>query len=168
MGIAAIMGIVMDEGFLHLVGIFLISGVKFLVGLGWAIAFVENDWIGFFVASMGGIFGSFIWIFMGHWIQSKWIQFQRDRFEKKTIASGLERGEFVVKKFSKKNRKLVKLKRWGGVYLLVFLAPLIISIPVGCLILSTMESNRFRILGLMSISVLMWGVFVYTIVPLFS
>lgn len=158
------MGIVMDEGFLHLVGIFLISGVKFLVGLGWAIAFVESDWLGFTVASMGGIFGSFIWIFMGHWIQTRWIQFQRERFEKKSLASGLDRGEFAVKKFSKKNRKLVKLKRWGGVYLLVFLAPLIISIPVGCLILSTMESNRYRILLLMSISVLFWGTGMYLIV----
>ena len=158
------MGIVMDEGFLHLVGIFLISGVKFLVGLGWAIAFVESDWLGFTVASMGGIFGSFIWIFMGHWIQTRWIQFQRERFEKKSLASGLDRGEFAVKKFSKKNRKLVKLKRWGGVYLLVFLAPLIISIPVGCLILTTMESNRYRILLLMSISVLFWGTGMYLIV----
>ena len=166
MGIAAIMGIVMDEGFLHLVGIFLISGVKFLVGLGWAIAFVESDWLGFTVASMGGIFGSFIWIFMGHWIQTRWIQFQRERFEKKSLASGLDRGEFAVKKFSKKNRKLVKLKRWGGVYLLVFLAPLIISIPVGCLILSTMESNRYRILLLMSISVLFWGTGMYLIAAL--
>lgn len=160
------MGIVMDEGFLHLVGIFLISGVKFLVGLGWAIAFVESDWLGFTVASMGGIFGSFIWIFMGHWIQTRWIQFQRERFEKKSLASGLDRGEFAVKKFSKKNRKLVKLKRWGGVYLLVFLAPLIISIPVGCLILSTMESNRYRILLLMSISVLFWGTGMYLIAAL--
>ena len=158
------MGIVMDEGFLHLVGIFLISGVKFLVGLGWAIAFVESDWLGFTVASMGGIFGSFIWIFMGHWIQTRWIQFQRERFEKKSLAAGLDRGEFAVKKFSKKNRKLVKLKRWGGVYLLVFLAPLIISIPVGCLILTTMESNRYRILLLMSISVLFWGTGMYLIV----
>ena len=160
------MGIVMDEGFLHLVGIFLISGVKFLVGLGWAIAFVESDWLGFTVASMGGIFGSFIWIFMGHWIQTRWIQFQRERFEKKSLASGLDRGEFAVKKFSKKNRKLVKLKRWGGVYLLVFLAPLIISIPVGCLILTTMESNRYRILLLMSISVLFWGTGMYLIAAL--
>ena len=166
MGIAAIMGIVMDEGFLHLVGIFLISGVKFLVGLGWAIAFVESDWLGFTVASMGGIFGSFIWIFMGHWIQTRWIQFQRERFEKKSLAAGLYRGEFALKKFSKKNRKLVKLKRWGGVYLLVFLAPLIISIPVGCLILSTMESNRYRILLLMSISVLFWGTGMYLIAAL--
>jgi membrane protein YqaA with SNARE-associated domain len=166
MGIAAIMGIVMDEGFLHLVGIFLISGVKFLVGLGWAIAFVESDWLGFTVASMGGIFGSFIWIFMGHWIQTRWIQFQRERFEKKSLAAGLDRGEFALKKFSKKNRKLVKLKRWGGVYLLVFLAPLIISIPVGCLILSTMESNRYRILLLMSISVLLWGTGMYLIAAL--
>ena len=160
------MGIVMDEGFLHLVGIFLISGVKFLVGLGWAIAFVESDWLGFTVASMGGIFGSFIWIFMGHWIQTRWIQFQRERFEKKSLAAGLDRGEFALKKFSKKNRKLVKLKRWGGVYLLVFLAPLIISIPVGCLILSTMESNRYRILLLMSISVLLWGTGMYLIAAL--
>ncbi len=160
------MGIVMDEGFLHLVGIFLISGVKFLVGLGWAIAFVESDWLGFTVASMGGIFGSFIWIFMGHWIQTRWIQFQRERFEKKSLAAGLYRGEFALKKFSKKNRKLVKLKRWGGVYLLVFLAPLIISIPVGCLILSTMESNRYRILLLMSISVLFWGTGMYLIAAL--
>ena len=166
MGIAAIMGIVMDEGFFHLVGIFLISGVKFLVGLGWAIAFVESDWLGFTVASMGGIFGSFIWIFMGHWIQTRWIQFQRERFEKKSLAAGLDRGEFALKKFSKKNRKLVKLKRWGGVYLLVFLAPLIISIPVGCLILSTMESNRYRILLLMSISVLFWGTGMYLIAAL--
>lgn len=153
--------IVTDEGFIHLVGIFLISGVKFLIGLGWAIAFVESDLMGYFVSVLGGIFGSFVWIFMGHWIQSQWIAYQRKRADEKARAMGLAESNFSVKKFSKKNRNLVKLKRWGGVYLLVFLAPLIISIPVGCLILATMESNRYRILGLMSVSVALWGVLIY-------
>lgn len=166
---AMVMNILMiDESFLHLVGIFLISGVKFLVGLGWSIAFIENAYTGLFVAVLGGIFGSFIWIFMGHWIQSEWIKRAQRRHVASARAKGNEMAAFVVKKFSKKNRWLVKIKRKGGVYLLVFLAPLIISIPVGCLILSSMESNRFRILGLMSLSVLLWGLFFYAVVPLFS
>ena len=63
-----ILGVLTDEGFLHLVGIFLLSGVKFLLGLMWAIAFVENDLLGLIISVFGGIFGSFIWIFLGHWI----------------------------------------------------------------------------------------------------
>lgn len=146
-----ILGILIDEGFLHLVGIFLLSGVKFLLGLMWAIAFVENDLLGLTISVFGGIFGSFIWIFLGHWIQEKWIQFRQNR-------SGVHSS---VKRFSKKNRWIVKIKRSGGVYLLVFLAPIIISIPVGCLVLTSMESNRFRLLLLMSVSVFLWGIAIY-------
>jgi hypothetical protein len=153
----AILGVLTDEGFLHLVGIFLLSGVKFLGGLIWAIAFIENDLIGWFVSALGGIFGSFIWIFLGHWIQDKWIQFS---------ASG-NKNRASVKRFSKKNRWLVRIKQKGGVYLLVFLAPLIISIPVGCLILTSMESNRYRLLMLMTISVLLWGTAMYCLYPYF-
>jgi hypothetical protein len=113
--------------------------------------------IGWFVSALGGIFGSFIWIFLGHWIQDKWIQFS---------ASG-NKNRASVKRFSKKNRWLVRIKQKGGVYLLVFLAPLIISIPVGCLILTSMESNRYRLLMLMTISVLLWGTAMYCLYPFF-
>lgn len=146
-----ILGVLTDEGFLHLVGIFLLSGVKFLGGLIWAIAFVENDLLGWFISALGGIFGSFIWIFLGHWIQARWLRFQRSR-------GGVDH---PLKKFSKKNRLIVLAKRKGGVYLLVFLAPIIISIPVGCLVLTTMESNRFRLMFLMTVSVLLWGTGIY-------
>jgi hypothetical protein len=152
----AIFSVMLDDGFLHLLGIFLLSGVKFLGGLIWAIAFIENDLLGWFVSALGGIFGSFVWIFLGHWIQQKWVQFSTSK--NKTGAP--------AKRFIKKNRWLVKVKQKGGVYLLVFLAPLIISIPVGCLILTTMESNRYRILLLMSISVLLWGTGMYLIAAL--
>jgi len=61
----AILSVMLDDGFLHLLGIFLLSGVKFLGGLIWAIAFIENDLLGWFVSALGGIFGSFVWIFFG-------------------------------------------------------------------------------------------------------
>ena len=69
----AIFSVMLDDGFLHLLGIFLLSGVKFLGGLIWAIAFIENDLLGWFVSALGGIFGSFVWIFLGHWSQEKWV-----------------------------------------------------------------------------------------------
>ncbi|MBM3937492.1 MAG: hypothetical protein FJ333_02400 [Sphingomonadales bacterium] len=147
----ALLGIVIDEGFLHLVGIFLLSGVKFLFGLMWAIAFAENDFLGLFISVVGGVFGSFIWIFLGHWILEKWVIFTQKR-------GG---GNGPVKRFSRKNRFIVRVKRFGGVYLLVLLAPIIISIPVGCLVLTTIESNRFRLLILMTASVILWGIAIY-------
>lgn len=142
-----------DEGFLHLVGIFLLSGVKFLGGLIWAIAAIQSDVLGWFVAILGGIFGSFIWIFLGHWIQDKWRNFQR------------QWGKPPPRRFNGKNRFLIWLKKKGGIYLLVLLSPLIISIPVGCLILSSMDSNRYRLLFLMSVSVLIWGTLSYLVYP---
>lgn len=147
----ALLGIVIDEGFLHLVGIFLLSGVKFLLGLIWAIAFVENDFLGLFISVVGGVFGSFIWIFLGHWILAKWVVFRQNR-------GGLNG---PIKRFSRKNRFIVRVKRYGGVYFLVFLAPIIISIPVGCLVLTTMESNRFRLLMMMTASVILWGIAIF-------
>lgn len=151
----AILSVITDEGFLHLVGIFLLSGLKFLGGLIWAIAFIDNDYLGWFVSILGGVFGSFIWIFLGHWIQSQWLKFQ--------VSRGGSSPQ--VKRFNKKNRLIVKVKRLGGVYLLVFLAPIIISIPVGCLVLTTMESNRYRLMTLMTISVILWGTAFYALAP---
>lgn len=106
--------------------------------------------------SIGWYFRQFCLDLLGHWIQQKWVEFSTSKNKSGTPA----------KRFSKKNRWLVKVKQKGGVYLLVFLAPIIISIPVGCLILTSMESNRYRILLLMSISVLMWGTGMYLVAAL--
>ena len=128
------------------ISIFLWSSSKFLVGTGMALAFL-SPLEGMFWCIIGGMSGCFIWIFGGNKLQSLWATY---------ISKG-KKG----KVFSRKNRFLVKLRAKGGLWLVAFLTPLILSIPVGCLFANTFESNPYRVFRIQSLSVVFWSVFIF-------
>ena len=131
----------MSSWFLR-ISIFLWSSSKFLVGTGMALAFL-SPLEGVFWCAIGGVSGCFVWIFGG----GKLIEFW-----KKYVRKG-KRGRV----FSRNNRFLVKLRLKGGLWLVAFLTPLILSIPAGCLFATTFESNKYKVLRIQSISVLFWS-----------
>jgi hypothetical protein len=131
----------MSSWFLR-ISIFLWSSSKFLVGTGMALAFL-SPLEGVFWCAIGGVSGCFVWIFGG----GKLIEFW-----KKYVRKG-KKGRV----FSRNNRFLVKLRLKGGLWLVAFLTPLILSIPAGCLFATTFESNKYKVLRIQAISVLFWS-----------
>jgi hypothetical protein len=110
------------------------SSSKFLVGTGMALAFLPP---------LEGL----VWIFAGNGLQRLWSKYV-GKDKKKVV-------------FSKKNRFLVKIRSRGGLWLVAFLTPLILSIPVGCLFANTLDSNPYRVLRIQALSVLFWSLVIF-------
>ncbi len=133
--------------------VIILSTFKYILGVLALLSTPQsNPLIDFCATSFGGILGVSIWIFLGSIIQKIFIRFSVILRQKRNPT-----GSINPKKFSKKNRILVKIKRWGGVPVLAFLSPYLLSLPIGCFICIAMESNRWRVFGYMVLSILFWG-----------
>jgi hypothetical protein len=59
--------------------------------------------------------------------------------------------------FTKANRLLVKIKKYGGMWGIAFITPLFLSFPVGCFILIRYFSNKLKIQFALIVSVVFWA-----------
>jgi len=131
------------------VTIVLLSAVKYALGVGTALASVDAI-TGFFLTSLGGILGAIVFVFGGGFLEL-WV-FRHFRSKNK-----------IKKIFTKKNRILVQMRKRGGLILIALISPIFISIPVGSLVAASFIKNKLKIVIYLSISVLIWGVFIFMI-----
>ncbi len=131
------------------IAIVLISIVKYAVGVGTALAAVDSK-TGFILTSIGGILGAVIFVFGGGFLEQWLFRHFRSKTKKKLV-------------FSRKNRFLVQLRKRGGLIVIALISPIFISIPVGSLVAASFIKNKLKIVIYLSISVLMWGVFIFMI-----
>ena len=61
------------------------------------------------------------------------------------------------KKFSWKNRQLVRIRRKWGIWGISLLAPILLGIPVGVILCLTLTTDKMKIIKPMIISVLLWS-----------
>ena len=96
---------------------------------------------------IGGILGIVLFTQLGVDIE-KWIA---KRFSRK------------FKKFSWKNRMLVKLRRRWGLWGIALLTPIIIGIPIGVLLSIPLTTDKMKIIKPMVVSVIFWTSLFYFI-----
>lgn len=144
-----------DPEFLWLVGVFFMCFVKYAIAAGMALAHFANPTWGYVITTIGGIAAAFFWIFFGNWAQSKIVQYHL-WVKRKNGKTTLDH----PKRFSKKNRWLVKIKKNGGLPILCFISP-VIGVAPGCLIAVGLESDRFKIWLYMSVSIAFWGLIIF-------
>lgn len=145
-----------DPEFLWLLGVFFMCFVKYAIAAGMALAHFANPTWGYVIATIGGIAAAFFWIFFGNWAQSKIVQYH--------LGGKRKNGKTTLdhpKRFSKKNRWLVKIKKNGGLPILCFISPISIGLAPGCLIAVGLESDRFKIWLYMSVSIAFWGLIIF-------
>jgi hypothetical protein len=130
---------------------FLLSSVKYALGVAWCMARFDNHYLSFFVTLLGGATGVVVFTYFGHVIQAWWAKFRKKK-----------------KVFSKTNRRLVWLRNYGGLGIVALLSPIIISIPGGCLLASTFVHSRKKILLYMFASLLLWSVAIFGALELFK
>lgn len=126
------------------IGGFLWASVKFLFGAAWCLGSISSPFWGFIICISGATTGILVFTFWGMMI-NRWIS---SRFKKGSH-------------FNKRNRYLVKLKNSGGLPMVAFLTPVLLSIPLGCIAASTFEHHRGRIVAYMMAAVLFWGTLVF-------
>ena len=155
-GITILMTSWIDPEFLLLLGVFFMCFVKYVFAAVMALEYFANPTWGYVITTIGGIAAAFFWIFFGNWAQSKIVQYHL-WVKRKNGKTTLDH----PKRFSKKNRWLVKIKKNGGLPILCFISPILIGVAPGCLIAVGLESDRFKIWLYMSASVAFWGIIIF-------
>lgn len=124
---------------------FLWSPFKFMFGV--ATAFLTpglNPWLGLAITSGGAMLGVLVYVYAGEWLLEKWLSRKKQR-----------------QIFSKTSRRLVRIRKSGGLWGVALLTPVLLSIPVGCILAITMEHHRMRIVRMMLVSILAWGILIF-------
>jgi len=131
---------------------FLWSPFKYLFGVA-SIFLTEgiSPIVGFLITLSGSMLGVFIYVYAGEWVIEKLAAKNKNK-----------------KVFSKSTRRLVKIKRSGGLVGIAILTPVLLSIPIGCFLAVTMEHHRFRIIRMMFYSIVSWGILVFGLKAFFG
>lgn len=128
-----------------------LSIIKYLIGVTFALKWL-NPIEGFLSTTIGSGISVLIYVYGGteltRFFRERKIRRQGDKYKKPLI-------------FTKKNRFLVKIRKNGGLPLVAFLSPVVISLTVGCLLAITFIHNRPKIVTYMIISIFIWGIMIF-------
>ena len=169
--------------FIKILLIILLSSVKFVAGPPFAYFDDRYDFTFFetvLYCVLGGMLGVWVFTFFSIEIQLtiSWIKRQLKKAVKKpqlfseprSTEGDIEITYLIVddkdqkkKVFTSQSRKFVRLWKKYGLIGVSFLTPVIISIPVGTIILNAFEDNKQKIFLYMFFSILFWAVLLTTI-----
>jgi len=128
-----------------------LSIIKYLIGVTFALKWL-NPVEGFLSTTIGSSIAVLIYVYGGteltRFFRERKIRRQGDKYKKPLV-------------FTKKNRFLVKIRKNGGLPLVAFLSPVVISLTVGCLLAITFIHNRPKIVTYMIISIFIWGIMIF-------
>ena len=99
----------------------------------------------------GGIIGIIVFTYLGTKLSAWMVKTWPEKFGRK---------------FTKRNRRLVRIKKNFGLGGIAFLTPILLSIPVGILFSLSISNNRRKILWSMIASCVFWGLVLF--VPYFA
>jgi hypothetical protein len=139
--------------FFKLFSIFLMAMVKYFYSPFYAFATGESFWISYITIALGGIasFSFFYYISTFIVISTRFIKPVMDRIiPEKTAANYREKRELKKsrrKKFTKRNRLMMKMKK-SGMWLIILTTPVLLSLPVGAFLLNKYFShNKLAYIG---------------------
>lgn len=122
---------------------FLLSGVKYVFGAIMCLGTFHSPIVGYLVCNAGAFCGIVLYTYGESWLDEH--VFRKYFFKK-------------GHKFNKRNRMLVRIKHSGGLPLVALLTPVILTLPVGCVLATTFIHNRKKIVLYMMVSSLIWGI----------
>lgn len=137
----------MSAEVLRAISIFFLSATKLLWAPGAAVASGLTFWETILITSTGGMAGIVFFYYFGHVV---FVAF--DNWKAKRRKKVVER-----KVFTRKNRRVVKVKAKFGIIGLTFLTPCIISIPIGCVIAAKFYFDNRLTLPLLLIFTVVWS-----------
>lgn len=109
---------------------------------------IAGSWLMLLLTLIGGISGVVIFTQIGYDIERFFVK----KFPRK------------FKKFSWKNRLLVKLRRKGGIWGVAILTPIFLGIPVGVALCLTLTTDKLKIIKPMIVSIIGWSLIFLTLV----
>lgn len=140
----------MEQDWLSLILLGLVAMVKF--GVFVPITIVSHGF-GFVEALIFGMIsgtaGILVFMFLSELLLSIWHRFAR--------AMGWRKSKRPKKVFSKKNRRLVRIKSRFGLPGIAFLTPVLLSIPVGTFLATRYFKNKKKVFLYLELGLLIWS-----------
>jgi hypothetical protein len=134
------------ELIIKMLTVILWSGFKFVVGIATAVALGFTNFETFFLSIGGGMVGVVFYLYLWDSI----IKLVRHYFPKKPKAV----------KFSPLKRKLVVFIKRYEVYGIALLTPVLFSMPIGTILASAIEPNKWRIKIIMLGALCFWALII--------
>jgi len=155
------------EYLLKLLSVFLVASVKYFWATPYSFGLKLNEWETIFLMEMGGILGFlFFYFFFGFVFKELkllWpvvyhftpvlfkVRFELWRKQRKLKL-------VLARKFTLKNKLIVLLRKRYGMWGLVILSPVLLSIPVGALLGNKYFKQNNHFIPYMILSIVIWGV----------
>ena len=155
------------EYILKLLTVFLIASVKYFWATPYSFGMKLNEWETIFFMEAGGILGFlFFYYFFGFLFKELkllWpivyhftpvlfkVRFEMWRKRRKIQLLN-------AKKFTKRNKLIVRMRKRYGMWGLVVLSPIVLSIPVGALLGNKYFRHDHHFIPYMLLSIVIWGI----------
>lgn len=151
---------------IKLIQVLIISGIKFLFAPLLSVGYGFNYLQTVIFTTVGGILGIFFFYYL-----SKWLIRQYQKYCPQVIGyfGGKEATirwmkENECKKqnrkvFTRRNKTIINVRNKYGLLGIVLLTPVLLSIPIGAFLAQKYYSKKSNILFYMSLSVVMWSLF---------
>jgi hypothetical protein len=155
------------EHVLKILNIVFLASIKYFWAPPYALVFDLGVWETLLALEVGGIAGYLFFFYASHFVFKQlsaagdrlylftpvkvkffvdgWRERQRAKREKRKI-------------FTRRNKLIVKLRRRSGMWGIIILTPVLLSIPVGAVLGNKYYSNRKTFLPLMIVSIFLWGI----------
>ena len=156
-----------------LIQVVIVSGIKFLfaplISVGYGFNYLQTV----LFTTAGGILGILFFYFFSKWIIKQYGKYYPIVF---SYFSGVhvEKAKKILncdqppkKKFTRKNKSIINLRRKYGFFGIVLFTPVLLSIPIGAFLAQKYYSKKANVLIYMSISVVLWSFFMSSIFFLF-
>lgn len=155
------------EYILKLVSVFLVAGIKYFWATPYSYGLRLNEWETFFFIETGGILGFlFYYYFFGFLFKELKLLWPivynftpvlfKVRFEMWVIHQKAKQN--YAKKFTRRNKIIVQVRRRYGMWGIVILSPVILSIPVGAFLGFKYFRHNHRFIPYMILSIIVWGI----------
>lgn len=160
------------SGFFKILIVFAVSSIKFLFAPALAFSMGLNFIQTLLSTTAGGIVGVVVFFFLSRWllmIYSRYFFYYFHLLRVKGYkALNISVPRFIpARKFTRRNRLIIKLIQKFGLAGIVILTPILLSIPVGTFIATRYFSTNRYLLVYLSGSVLFWSLFMSSAITLF-
>lgn len=139
----------MGEEIATLIGVFLLSAIKFGIGGVPAAVFAKYTLFkSLAVTISGGVFGTFFFAFFSEWVNKK-------------LALLSSKNKKPKKKFTYTNKTVVRVKKYFGLVGISIITPLFLSIPLGVFLAIRYYKDKQKVISYMIVSIIFWAVVLY-------
>jgi hypothetical protein len=140
-----------------IIQILVLSGIKFIFAPPVAIEMGFNYFQTILITTIGGIIGVAFFFFVSRFIISLFCKYYPLIIQYLNPGK-IIKGRTIKKKFTKRNRRIVNLMDKYGLFGIIALTPVILSIPIGTLIAARFFSKpKYHTFLYLALSVLFWS-----------